>query len=133
MASSLADLGLRVGSRVDVFLERDSRMKTMVQFERRVAGAGVFGIVVSRLSHRQESSPVILFMVDLLLTFDGDFVIPQSYQESLVSATQSTQGRSKQGRSGHSGRFGTQGTSSIDYRCGHATYSGVRGGNLQCF
>lgn len=114
MASSLADLGLRVGSRVDVFLERDSRMKTIVQFERRVACAGVFGIVVSRLSHRQESSPVILFMVDLLLTFDGDFVIPQSYQESLVSATPSTQGRSKQGRSGHSGRFGTQGTSSID-------------------
>ena len=38
-------------------------MKAAIEFKRRVAGAGVFGIVLGKLSHWQEPYPVILFPV----------------------------------------------------------------------
>ena len=38
-------------------------MEAAVEFERRVAGAGILGIVVGKLSHWQEPCPVILLPV----------------------------------------------------------------------
>ncbi len=39
-------------------------METAVQFERGVAGIGVFHIVISKFRYRQQPSPVILLIVD---------------------------------------------------------------------
>ena len=39
-------------------------MVAAVQLERSVAGACIFGIVISKLGHRQEPGPIILFEID---------------------------------------------------------------------
>ena len=39
-------------------------MIATVQFKRRMAGACVFGIIISKLSHCWEPSPIILFEID---------------------------------------------------------------------
>ena len=38
-------------------------MEAAVEFKRQVAGVGILGIVVYKLSHWQEAYPVILFLV----------------------------------------------------------------------
>ena len=49
--------------RVDVVLQKNSWIEAIVEFKRRVAGAGVLGIVVGKLSHWQEPCLVILLPV----------------------------------------------------------------------
>ncbi len=39
-------------------------MELAGEFEKRVVGAGIFCIIVGEFSHRQWSSPVILFVID---------------------------------------------------------------------
>ena len=38
-------------------------MEVAVEFEKRVAGTGIFGIIVYKLSYWQEACPVILLLV----------------------------------------------------------------------
>ena len=38
-------------------------MEAAVEFERRVVGAGIFGIFVCKLSYWQEACPVILLLI----------------------------------------------------------------------
>ena len=49
---------------VDVFLKGKARMIAAVQLKRRVTNACVFCIVINKLCHWQEPSPVILLEVD---------------------------------------------------------------------
>ena len=39
-------------------------MVATVEFERRVTGAGVLGVIVRKLSHREKPGPVVLLEVD---------------------------------------------------------------------
>lgn len=49
---------------IDVFFDEDVQVVAIVKFEKYVAGARIFGVVVSELSYWQKPSPVILLTVN---------------------------------------------------------------------
>ena len=53
----------RSGAKVNVIFEKNSWMEAAVEFKKRVAGGGIFGIDVCKLSHYQEACPVYQFSV----------------------------------------------------------------------
>ena len=53
----------RFGARIDVVFEKNSWIKAAIEFKRCVAGAGIFNMVVCKLSHWQEACSVILLLV----------------------------------------------------------------------
>ena len=60
--SSSAVLDFECG--IQIFLIQDARMVSAIELKRRVTGACILGIVISKLSHRKKLFPVILFKVD---------------------------------------------------------------------
>ena len=52
-------------------------MVAAVGFERHVTGAGIFGVIVHKLSHWWKTGPVILFKVDKVLELGlQDTIVP---------------------------------------------------------
>ena len=47
-----------------IFFVRNPRIISAVELKKREAGASILGVIVSELSHRKESGPIILLEVD---------------------------------------------------------------------
>ena len=50
--------------RVEIFFVRDAGVVATVELKRRVTGARIFRIIVSKFGHREKPCPVILLVID---------------------------------------------------------------------